>query len=179
MLVLLRSMVAVSVLIRILSMSLVVIILLIRVCVLVLVSVILLMLLSAVVGTVLVLILGISVIWLTALSTAESSVDLSSGVFALSLGLLCILRAVLRLLCVLSVLRIYRLPAVLLFIFIVHFVPFIFIIHNRYLLSVTSDISDHFFCIRISLSSENLSARCFQILSFVFKESLFSFPSTT
>ena len=79
MLVLLRSMVAVSVLIRILSMSLVVIILLIRVCVLVLVSVILLMLLSAVVGTVLVLILGISVIWLTALSTAESSVDLSSG----------------------------------------------------------------------------------------------------
>ena len=45
MLVLLRSMVAVSVLIRILSMSLVVIILLIRVCVLVLVSVILLMLL--------------------------------------------------------------------------------------------------------------------------------------
>ena len=121
MLVLLRSMVAVSVLIRILSMSLVVIILLIRVCVLVLVSVILLMLLSAVVGTVLVLILGISVIWLTALSTAESSVDLSSGVFALSLGLLCILRAVLRLLCVLSVLRIYRLPAVLLFIFIVHY----------------------------------------------------------
>ena len=108
MLVLLRSMVAVSVLIRILSMSLVVIILLIRVCVLVLVSVILLMLLSAVVGTVLVLILGISVIWLTALSTAESSVDLSSG-----------------------------------------------------------------------LSSENLSARCFQILSFVFKGSLFSFPSTT
>ena len=34
----------------------------------------------------------------------------------------------------------------------------------------------YFFCIRISLSSENLSARCFQILSFVFKGSLFSFP---
>ena len=137
----LRSVVAVSVSVRILSMSLVVIILLIRVCVLVLVSV---MLLPAVVT---VLAVRISVIRLTVLCTGtKSSVDLSSCMLTLRL-----LGSVLG---VLSVLRVYRLFIIFLFVFIIYFVPFIFIIHNRNLLSVLK----------------------FSMFLFVLKDSLFFFP---
>ena len=140
----LRSVVAVSVSVRILSMSLIIVVLLIRVRVPVLVSVILLMLLPAVVT---VLAVRISVIRLAVLCTGtKSSVDLSSCMLTLRL-----LGSVLG---VLSVLRVYRLFIIFLFVFIIYFVPFIFIIHNRNLLSVLK----------------------FSMFLFVLKDSLFFFP---
>ena len=126
----LRSTVAVSVSIRILSMSLIIVVLLIRVRVLILVSVILLMLLPAVIA-VLVLAVRISVIRLAVLCTGtKSSVDLSPCVLPLGL-----LSSVLGVLSALAALRVYRLLIILLFTVIIFFIPFIFIIHNRYLLS--------------------------------------------
>ena len=115
-----------------------------RFAVLVALAGVVLMLLPAVVT---VLAVRISVIRLAVLCTGtKSSVDLSSCMLTLRL-----LGSVLG---VLSVLRVYRLFIIFLFVFIIYFVPFIFIIHNRNLLSVLK----------------------FSMFLFVLKDSLFFFP---